>query len=65
MNLNLVNNLQRKGETMSKEYTSKDIKESAIQTGQKTSELTQRFFKSAQKAYSGFKEEFKEDKNKE
>ena len=45
--------------------SSKDIKESAIQASQKTSEFTQKFFKSAQRAYSEFKEEFKEDKNKE
>ena len=45
--------------------SSKDIKESAIQAGQKTSEFTQKFLKSAQRAYSEFKEEFKEDKNKE
>ena len=45
--------------------SSKDIKESAIQAGQKTSEFTQKFLKSAQRAYSEFKEEFKEDKYKE
>lgn len=45
--------------------SSKEIKESAIQAGKKTSEFTQKFVKSTNRAYSEFKEEFKGDKNKE
>lgn len=45
--------------------SSKDIKESAIQASQKTSEFTQKILKSTKRAYSEFKEEFQGDKNKE
>ena len=45
--------------------SSKEIKESAIQAGKKTSKFTQKFVKSTNRAYSEFKEEFKGDKNKE